>query len=219
QPDLRWPRPALGDRRERVERAAEFVLAATRELEDGRPGLGADDVRDAEADASHAFPDPLASAPWVRDLALLLAEHAARDVATPPAPPRRVAASGFKAWVQDPAARLRAIQRPMPERPYVATRLGTLFHDWVEARYRRLAPEALFDLDELGAQEDAELVGLAPADAATLAMLKDVFERSRWATRRPLAVERAIDLPLGGVTIPCKIDAVFPAEDDPDGVT
>jgi len=218
QPDLRWPRPALGDRRERVERAAELVLAAMQELETAASGVDRGDL-EGVTEPGQALPEPLASAPWARDLALLLAEHAIRGTAAPPAPPRRVPASGFKAWVQDPAARLRAIQRPMPEQPYVATRLGTLFHDWVEARYRRLAPEALFDLDELGVSAEDELVGLAPADQATLARLKDVFERSRWATRRPLAVERAIDLPLGGVTIPCKIDAVFPADDDPDGVT
>ena len=34
-----------------------------------------------------------------------------------------------------PAAVAAALRRPMPERPYRQTRLGTLFHGWVEQRY------------------------------------------------------------------------------------
>ena len=35
------------------------------------------------------------------------------------------------------------------------------------------------------------------------------FERSRWATRQPLAVELDITLPFAGRTLVCKLDAVY----------
>lgn len=224
RPDLAWPRPALGDRRARVERAAALVRAEGATVHAAREAARPPEPDDEESlammpgDRLVAELHPLASSPWAADLALLLAEHAARGTSHPTPLPSRVPASGFKRWVQDPTSELRAILRPMPERPFVATRLGTLFHDWVEARYRLLAPEALFALDDLLDPAEDDLIGLAPAEAEALAAIKATFERSRWANRRPIAIERAIDLPLAGVTIPCKIDAVFPAEDDPDGV-
>jgi len=177
--DLRWPRDPLGRRREAVLLARDRVLAASPDGDAGR---------------------------WSREIDLLLAERDAAGRAGLPELPARVAASGFKHWVTDPAGVLDGIRRPMPERPYRATRLGTVFHAWVEERYRDLMPEAFFDPDWDG--EEEALVG-AGAEDAELARLKDAFERSEWATLRPLAIERAIELPFAGRTIPCKIDAVF----------
>jgi len=188
--DVRWPLDPLGARRDRVERAAALVRAAR----SGPPATPSD-------------------AAWARDLELLLAERA--RVARPgPLPvPARIPASGFKEWVDDPAAIASRIRRPMPERPYRATRLGTLFHAWVEARYRDRSPEALFDLDDPATDLDEERRGLAPADLGELDRLRATFERSDWAFRSPLAVEQSIELPFAGRTVPCKIDAVF-AEGD-----
>jgi len=182
--DIVWPLEPLGSRRDRVERARALVEEA-----DGR------------------IP---ADAPWARDLDLLLAEHAARGAPPSVEPPARIPASGFKAWVKDPEDAARRVLRPMPEQPFRATRLGTIFHAWVEARYRTRAAESLFDLDDGAADLDAgELGGLAPADEARLAQLKANFERREWAFREPVAVEVAIELPFAGRTVPCRIDAVF----------
>ena len=70
--------------------------------------------------------------------------------------PTRVPASAFKDYVTDPDAVAEELRRPMPERPYRATRLGTLFHTWVEERYGTgggaadVLDAAPFELDENG---------------------------------------------------------------------
>ncbi|MCU1514438.1 MAG: ATP-dependent helicase, partial [Microbacteriaceae bacterium] len=51
--------------------------------------------------------------------------------------------------------------------------------------------------------------GSAEAEQAELQRLVDTFERSRWAGRSAVEVEREIHLPLQGRTVICKIDAVF----------
>ena len=91
----------------------------------------------------------------------------------------------------------------MPERPYKATQIGTLFHSWVEERYGLGGTseelDALgFELDDGDAAGDAELV-----------RLQDTFARSIWAGRKPIDVEREIHLPFDGRIVICKIDAVY----------
>jgi len=180
---LPWPSDPLGVRRSRLERAAELVRAA-----DPAADLGA----------------------WAADVELLLAERAREGVAGLPEPPSRIPASGFKHWIADAPGTARRIARPMPQQPHRATRLGTLFHSWVEDRFRRAAPEALFDLEDEAADIDPEeLGGIAPADEAQLAALREAFEQTDWAFRQPIAVEETIELPFAGRTVPCKIDAVF----------
>ena len=180
---ISWPGDPLGARRPRVEHAARLVAAADPDGDLGR---------------------------WAADVELLLAERARHGAVVPAAPPARIPASGFKSWMADAVGTARRIARPMPQQPHRATRLGTLFHSWVEERYRRAAPEALFDLEDEAADLDPDdFGGLAPADEARLAELRERFERSDWAFRRPIAIEQAIELPFAGRTVPCKIDAVF----------
>lgn len=91
----------------------------------------------------------------------------------------------------------------MPEQPYRATQLGTLFHSWVEDRYGVGG-----DSDEL----DAAPTELDDDDRLTepdLDRLKAIFEASEWAGRRPVDVEREIHLPFDGRIVICKIDAVY----------
>jgi DNA helicase-2/ATP-dependent DNA helicase PcrA len=143
------------------------------------------------------------------DLTLLLAEREARlagaGVVTLPT---RVSASRFKDFVTDPGGVAASMLRPMPEKPFRATRLGTLFHGWVENRYGITA-----GADELDASVvELDLDGDA-ADAADLARLQATFERSRWAQRRPVEVEREIHLPFDGRIVICKIDAIYERDD------
>ncbi|WCM56785.1 ATP-dependent helicase [Microbacterium sp. EF45047] len=164
---LTWPMDPLGARRAVVERAA------------------------AEVRAAMASPRPPAPSP---ELERLLAERAARQRGTDAAPPTRVPASRFKDYVTDFHGTLSSIVRPMPERPYRQTRLGTLFHAWVERRSELVGvgtrpDEALWELDE---ETDAG----AAADTADLARLQEIFERSEWGPLRPIAVELEIDFAL-----------------------
>ncbi|NNC11181.1 ATP-dependent helicase [Planctomonas sp. JC2975] len=236
---ITWPFDPLGGRRVRVERAAELVREATA-------------VRGSGGDAA---PRSSSLGRWARDVELLLAERermlrASTDVAVP----TRVPASRFKDYVDAPSEVAEELRRPMPERPYRATRLGTLFHAWVERRAGIGGGTEVIDafdteLDDGafgglgGGAADAASSGAAPSriaaadvdvsdapafDAAgstalfgdvstdadrvereRLLALQRTFERSPWADRQPVEVEREIHLPFDGHLVICKIDAVF----------
>ncbi|MES1169052.1 MAG: 3'-5' exonuclease, partial [Leifsonia sp.] len=175
--EIVWPMDPLGGRRAAVTWAAEQVRSA-------RPG---------------------SAGAWERDLELLLEERRRRLASSElVGVPTRVPASRFKDFVTDPASVAASLRRPMPQRPYRATRLGTLFHSWVETRYRNLWPEALFGREDEASEDDPERRGLAPADEATLQRLKGAFERSAWHCRKPTAVEQPIELPFAGRRVSCK---------------
>lgn len=198
---LTWPLDPLGARREAVTAAAARVQAT---LE--APRVRADD-----------------------DLALLLAERDARGTAASAAAPVRIPASRYKDFVTDYAATVAGIERPMPERPYRQTRLGTLFHAWVEQRSGMIGSSATLDEalweqdDELLSAEAGPVSPSGPADAAGSAVteeqralrhLQDAFERSEWASLKPLEVETEIDFRFDGVgdgahVAICKLDAVY----------
>ncbi|MFE2774115.1 ATP-dependent DNA helicase [Microbacterium resistens] len=187
-----WPLDPLGDRRSRVVDAAEAVRAA--------------------ADGPAPAPD--------RVLQRLLAEREARRRGTDADAPTRVPASRFKDYVTDFSGTVRSLTRPMPERPYRQTRLGTLFHAWVEHRSGLVGTGASTD-DALWEQDAEENQGdeIGRADAADLARLREIFERSEWAPLRPIAVETEIDFALPpsagdpGRIVICKLDAVYRRED------
>ena len=210
-----WPLDPLGSRRRAVEDAAAAVRAA------GTRG------------------EALQPSP---ELERLLAERAARLRGIDADPPTRVPASRFKDYVTDYAGTVASIVRPMPERPYRQTRLGTLFHAWVEQRSALVGTgtrpeEALWELDEDEAMSDTAFVTAGDAaDAVDLAALQSTFERSEWGALRPIAVEIEIDFALGaesdvlpgeqersdrpvGAASPesniiiCKLDAVYRRED------
>jgi DNA helicase-2/ATP-dependent DNA helicase PcrA len=175
-----WPLDPLGPRRQAVEWAAEQVRSAEPKL------VGA----------------------WTRDLDLLLAERRARLAATQVAIPTRVPASRFHDYVTEPDRVAGELRRPMPERPFSATRLGTLFHAWVEQRFG--FGTGAEEIDALATEGD----GGAEVGGADLDALRARFEASEWAHRRPLEVEREIHLPFDDRVIICKIDAVY---EEPDG--
>jgi len=197
-----WPLDPLGGRRGRVTEAAGLVRAAM----------------DGEA------PEPSVQ------LERLLAERAERLRGAGGDAPTRVPASRFKDWVADYRGTLRDLGRPMPERPYTQTRIGTLFHAWVEHRSGLVgagaAESALWELDE-DAPETSGMVAVSGDDEQALTALREIFERSEWAALQPIAVEIEIDFAFGadasigsatqgagaGHIVICKLDAVYRRED------
>ncbi len=184
---LQWPLDPLGDRRPAVERAAARVASA-----DGA----------AEPDAA---------------LARLLAEDRARRRGPVALPPPRIGASRFKDFVGDYHGAVRAIARPMPERPYAETLRGTLFHAWVEQR-SGLAGRGT-SLDDGLWEHDDDVLDAEPTREQGLALeaLKSAFEASEWGPLQPIEVECEIDIVLDGAGelghVVCKLDAVYRRED------
>jgi DNA helicase-2/ATP-dependent DNA helicase PcrA len=142
---------------------------------------------------------------WTELIDALIEERRADDEASAFVDlPSRVSASRFKDFVGDPAGMARDLRRPVPERPFRATRIGTAFHAWVEHR--------------LGVSGASETIDAAPSelevvddslDVDELARLQEIFLRSEFAPRRPTAVELELHLILDGQIIVCKIDAVY----------
>ena len=194
-----WPLDPLGGRRAVVENAAALVRGV------------------------ETPPEPTIQ------LQRLLAERAERQRGIDAGAPTRVPASRFKDYVTDFDGTVRSLARPMPERPYRQTRLGTLFHAWVENRSGLVgsAPSpdsALWETDD----EQPDPSSISAADDADLARLRETFERSEWADLKPIAVEIEIDFALGTSQTPstsspsdpgeghimiCKLDAVYRRED------
>lgn len=174
EPEARlWPRPdGLGVRADRVRQAADAVRQSSAEI--AEPALR-------------------------QRLELLLAEDHAAETAELPV---RIPASRVKEYLDNPQAVLAELGRPLPERPYRQTRLGTLFHSWVEQR-------SIGALDERIDSDDAEHDSGPTLDAAALAQLQATFAASPWAALKPIDVEREIHLPLAGQVFICKIDAVY----------
>lgn len=175
-----WPMDPLGRRRPAIARAAHLVLEAVPGMEGG----------------------------WNTELNLLLEERQRRiDGTRLVEMPTRVSASRFKDFVGDPAAAAASLRRPMPERPYRATRLGTLFHEWVEQRYG--VHGTAEQLDSMPWETDIDATAMGGLDSDGLAVLKATFEHSEFANLTPDEVEIEIHLILDGEVIVCKIDAIY----------
>lgn len=175
-----WPRDPLGTRRARVEQAAEAVRTARPQVADER---------------------------LATELRLLLEEHRERLAGgAPGTPPMRVQASRFSDYVNAPDETLAQVRRPMPERPYRATRLGTLFHAWVEERSTVPIVGGLDELQDLDLEAADELIAV---DEELFAQLRETFLASPWGGLVPVDVEREIHLPFDGRVVICKLDAVY----------
>ncbi len=153
---------------------------------------------------------------WDKTIELLLTERDERAGDSTLPAPRRIAASKFKDFVSDPADVAANMRRPMPQQPYRATILGTVFHEWVERRSQTATTTPADLLDALDYGDDDEMLREGPIDLEKLRVLQDTFVASEWGTLKPIDVEREIHIVLAGVTIVCKIDAVY-SRTDADG--
>lgn len=203
-----WPIDPLGPRSARVRRAAAQVRRVL-ERSTASPVAADDDRVDPE-------------------ILRLLAERDERAAAglVDGEGPRRVAASRFKDFIVDTDTAMQEFARPMPERPYRATTLGTRFHAWVESRSGRTGRGPSLDdvLWESDLDDDEDVTAHEARDHPegggedpTLRRLQETFLRSEWAELAPLEVETEIDISLRGADgveqIICKLDAVYRRED------
>lgn len=174
--------------------------------------------RRAVVESAASLVRAVAEAAPTPELSLLLAERAERRAGSGVQAPTRIPASRFKDYVADFAGTAAQIARPMPERPYPQTALGTLFHSWAEQHYGLSGARSLDDALWQSDDEDISDAAATTGDEAELARLQEIFLGSEWAMRAPIAVESEIHLPLSDPhsgerhIVICKLDAVFARE-------
>ncbi|WP_421082788.1 ATP-dependent helicase [Rothia nasimurium] len=190
--------------RQVVQRAALNVSAGGLTEADYREALEA--LPNPELDSADEVQKMIAD--WEEETELLLqllaqpSEHQDFEL------PTHLSASQLVAMLATPQDVIDNIRRPMPQRPSIAARQGTIFHSWVEDHYGTLGMlELAEDYDDGDA--DVEL---------NLPELKENFLESSWAQREPWALEYPLETPIGGITIRGRIDAIFASHHD-DGST
>ncbi|QQM66873.1 ATP-dependent DNA helicase [Actinomyces weissii] len=166
-----------------------------------RPGSGLTDTDAATAGAP--APD-LRVARWCTEAALLLAERSQLAQEVPQVRlPAHLAATKVDDLRERPDELALALRRPLPPRPSPSSRLGTVFH---EAVAQRLAAQAgLLSLQEAGAPPT-----LSPADRQQVESWLQVVESLPLLEGYVLAhTEKELETTLAGVTLRCRLDAVF----------
>lgn len=134
--------------------------------------------------------------PLAREVAVMLAERQSRSAgAGEVTMPAHLSTSALVAMRRDRDAFARHVRRPVPVEPTASAHTGSALHAWIEARFGHVP---LWEDDEAD-----------DGDAAQLEALKETFLASEWAPRTPSHVEADVEIPLGGVTIRSRIDAVF----------
>ncbi len=194
--DADWaPRPEEGATVDAHVREADWPAAPT-PAQLARRELAAQ-VRD-ELAASPADGEGWDSLPHGPRIAAMLAERAERAAAVGQVDtPAHLSTSALVALRRDRAAFIAQLRRPLPSEPTPAAQRGSRLHAWIESRYGHVP---LLELDDLGPGEDD----------ADLEALKEAFEASPWAGRTPSHVEVDVEVPVAGVTVRSRIDAVFP---------
>ena len=135
--------------------------------------------------------------PLAGDVAAILAERAERaSDHVSVAIPSHLSTSRLVALQRDEQAFALQLRRPIPEEPSTAAQRGSVLHAWIEAHFG--VPSLWEDDEHLEGDTDKDL------DA-----LKRTFLASEWAGRVPLHVETDVELPIAGVTIRSRIDAIF----------
>jgi DNA helicase-2/ATP-dependent DNA helicase PcrA len=119
--------------------------------------------------------------------------------------PARLTTSQIVALARDEAAFAAALARPMPSAPVAQASRGSRFHRWVEELY---GASPLLEPDDLPGAWDADVTD------AELVALQQRFLADGWAERRPVAVEAAFEMVVGGRLVRGRIDAVYPGDED-----
>jgi ATP-dependent DNA helicase UvrD/PcrA len=189
-PSKPWPPAGLGAEVQRRLAAAAMVR-------------GADPSADDELDVI----DAARAAEWDDEIERLLTEARTDRGARIAVPlPGSLSATALLRLRDDTEAFARELARPMPRPPSRAARFGTLFHAWVEGRFKQ---QPLLDPDDLPGRADLDIVDESDLDAVIGA-----FEQGPFADRVPFAVEAPFALVLAGQVVRGRIDAVY---EEPDG--
>jgi DNA helicase-2/ATP-dependent DNA helicase PcrA len=209
--------PADGDAPPRVERAPQVWPRAMSPVQRERRTLAAEVGTEGAALADPAeFLSPDSDLPLAREICAMLAERAARGRA-PVTLPAHLSTSAVVALRRDRQAFADHLRRPMPTEPTVAAQRGSALHAWIEQQFGHtmLLDDDVLASGILGPDEDT----VSRAAGAELDALKKRFGSSEWARRTPIAIEVDVELPIAGVTIRSRIDAVFPPGAGLDKVT
>ncbi len=185
-PSTPWPPTGIGAEAQRRIAAAALVVAADPDAEDD----GLDMVESARV------------ADWDAEVERLLTEARSERSAEIAVPlPASLSATAVLRLKQDGEAFARDLARPMPRPPSRAARFGTLFHAWVEGRFKQ---QPLLDPDDLPGRADLDI-----ADESDLDTVIAAFEQGPFAERVPHAVEAPFALVLDGQVLRGRIDAVY----------
>ena len=141
-------------------------------------------------------------ADWDAEVERLLVEARAERSAEIAVPlPGSLSATALLRLQDDPDAFAQELARPMPRPPSRAARFGTLFHAWVEDRFKQ---QPLLDPDDLPGRADLDI-----EDEGDLDTVIEAFEKGPFADRVPHAVEAPFALVLAGQVVRGRIDAVY----------
>jgi DNA helicase-2/ATP-dependent DNA helicase PcrA len=151
--------------------------------------------------------DGARAAEWDDEIERLLTEARSERSARIAVPlPGSLSATALLRLQDDADAFAQELARPMPRPPSRAARFGTLFHAWVEGRFKQ---QPLLDPDDLPGRGDLDIVDESDLDAVIAA-----FEQGPFADRVPFTVEAPFALVLDGQVVRGRIDAVYR---EPDG--
>ena len=157
----------------------------------------------AAARGPEAGDRPPAGTQWSSEVELLLTEWRGGDEVATAVLGAEVSVSALVALRRDPAEFARSVRRPVPHRPAPAARRGSQFHRWLESLF---TTARLIDLDDLPGAADEARDDIADSD---LAALQQAFRASEWWGRTPERVEEPFEMPLGGMLVRGRIDAIF----------
>jgi len=201
-----WPlspaeRAARGDASARERYDA--IVAGARMVEDAMTGRNLHWAGDEGLTPA----DRLRMTAWARDVELLLAERdrGRGGDGLQVELPAHLSVSALVSLARDPEALARQIRRPMPRPPAPYARRGTAFHAWLEGRWGQ---QRLIDPDELPGAADE-----GAADDAFLDRLRERFEQSPWAARRPVDIEVPFETVIADRLVRGRMDAVFRTDD------
>jgi ATP-dependent DNA helicase UvrD/PcrA len=142
-----------------------------------------------------------------RTLAAHLVEQEA-SIDRPPGP-SSVSVGGLIGYARCPKLYYWTAVRPLPTFAGPSARIGTEIHRWIEMRSRGQA--TLLEVED---EPDVTAEELADAPGR-LEDLRQAFAQSRFGDMVPLYAERPFLLPVEGITIKGRIDAIYGLPDGP----
>lgn len=176
-------------KRARLERAARHVLAGTMD-EDESPAVMIENQNDSGPNIED----------WKQETDLLLSLLNAPADRQEFELPSHLSASQLVALRTSAESVVSDLVRPMPQRPGIAARQGSLFHTWIESHYEQ---SAMLDFgDEEFADDEID-------ESLSLPQLRENFLASEWAHLEPWAVEYPLETPVEGISVRGRVDAIF----------